>query len=538
MKPQKWGLLSTEHEAVYHAAFRCQAASLPLTPHRLHDGKKACSVQGKKRGGFASQAVVALSCSWGMGQLSCLEGGCIIALVLLPARKDDSHPDAGERANRFGVTLALGSFALLVVSRPGFREGRLPGELRHRIAQRFTTGRASMRFGIRSTLKDDWGAARESSQAGGVLRAISVIANFGEQARGEALASTRQGAEDFVVFMRQKKALNFLVIGSDLLDHRQELTDQSQHQARFGSGGHGIGSKRRLGYLLNDLCGCLLWTWIPTLFEQGLSLGNLGRPRCLQGRIGLQEQQGTALLHKVFEIEGSRKVGYASGCQLIDQPGLPLDQALLIAGQAQEFSNQGAIGLQLPQVGQFGSAMFGQHVGIHLVRFGKRLGTPSIHRFWMHGKHTPPGFQQRGIEPPMRGFDDAGHLFFGRLPEHVLQKRLQLLHSGWGVSNTKRTYLAAFFINDQGIMVRISPIYACIPHELTPFAKKPFLGQRVLLLSCSLKARSSHGRSSQEQGRRRTICLDWSSQVKGEAFRPPCSTVDYQQVYCSLRPSV
>ena len=38
----------TEHRAVYHAASWCQAASLPLTPRRLHDQPKACSMQGKK----------------------------------------------------------------------------------------------------------------------------------------------------------------------------------------------------------------------------------------------------------------------------------------------------------------------------------------------------------------------------------------------------------------------------------------------------------------------------------------------------------
>ncbi len=45
---------SREHEGVYHAASRCQAASLPETSRRLHDLKKACSVEGKKPGAFAS----------------------------------------------------------------------------------------------------------------------------------------------------------------------------------------------------------------------------------------------------------------------------------------------------------------------------------------------------------------------------------------------------------------------------------------------------------------------------------------------------
>jgi len=35
---------SSEHEEVYHAASRCQAAALSLTPRRLHGLKKTCSV--------------------------------------------------------------------------------------------------------------------------------------------------------------------------------------------------------------------------------------------------------------------------------------------------------------------------------------------------------------------------------------------------------------------------------------------------------------------------------------------------------------
>jgi hypothetical protein len=44
----------------------------------------------------------------------------------------------------------------------------------------------------------------------------------------------------------------------------------------------------------------------------------------------------------------------------------------------------------------------------------------------------------------------------------------------------------------------IRPINACIPHVVLLSRRKPFLDQRVLLLRCSFKARSSHGRSGQE----------------------------------------
>jgi len=61
MKPEKRGRPSSEHEQVYHAAPRCQAASLALTPRRLHGLRRPCLVEGKKTGDFASQRKTFLS---------------------------------------------------------------------------------------------------------------------------------------------------------------------------------------------------------------------------------------------------------------------------------------------------------------------------------------------------------------------------------------------------------------------------------------------------------------------------------------------
>lgn len=47
-------MTSSEHEEMYHAASRCQATSFSLTPRRLHDLKKTCSLEDQNTGGFAS----------------------------------------------------------------------------------------------------------------------------------------------------------------------------------------------------------------------------------------------------------------------------------------------------------------------------------------------------------------------------------------------------------------------------------------------------------------------------------------------------
>ncbi len=54
MKAEKRGWPASEHEQVYHAAPRGQAAALSLTARRLHAQLQACSVAGKKTGSFAS----------------------------------------------------------------------------------------------------------------------------------------------------------------------------------------------------------------------------------------------------------------------------------------------------------------------------------------------------------------------------------------------------------------------------------------------------------------------------------------------------
>jgi hypothetical protein len=121
-------LPSSEHEGVYHAASRCQDASLSLTPSRLNDLKHACSVEGKKTGGCASQAAELLSHSASMDALSRLKGSRVIRLVLVQHGENDARPHEGLGSHRHRMAFALGSLALIVVPGPAFLLGRLPGQ--------------------------------------------------------------------------------------------------------------------------------------------------------------------------------------------------------------------------------------------------------------------------------------------------------------------------------------------------------------------------------------------------------------------------
>src|SRR5947209_18228469 len=97
---------SSEHEQVYHAASRCQAASLSLTARRLHDRKKTCSVAGKKTGGFASQATTPLRHAASMDALSRLKTGRVIQLVLGQPGENDASQHVAQGTHRHAMAFA------------------------------------------------------------------------------------------------------------------------------------------------------------------------------------------------------------------------------------------------------------------------------------------------------------------------------------------------------------------------------------------------------------------------------------------------
>lgn len=153
-----------------------------------------------------------------------------------------------------------------------------------------------MNSGVGSALKDHRSCASQRLQFRGIGIALPVIPNFRQQPRSQPLAGTRQALKDRVVGMTQKKLGNFLVVGRDLLDQRQQLGDQGQSQARFGARGDLGGLQLRLLHHCNDLAGHLFGSGMLRLLEELSDLLRRGRSGLLQSRIGLQKEQGRALL--------------------------------------------------------------------------------------------------------------------------------------------------------------------------------------------------------------------------------------------------
>src|SRR5260370_23664180 len=112
-----------------------------------------------------------------------------------------------------------------------FLLGALPGKLMQRIAQGLNTPQPSMGLGVVPALKQDWGGATQGLQTGGGCIASRIVPDFSEQGRSKTFDCSGQAAEDLGVFMAQKKLLDLLIIGSDLLHQRQQLGNQSQGHA-------------------------------------------------------------------------------------------------------------------------------------------------------------------------------------------------------------------------------------------------------------------------------------------------------------------
>ena len=96
-------------------------------------------------------------------------------------------------------------------------------------------GEALVRFGIVDALERHRRGPGQGLDTSSIGVAGAIISPFGQQTRGQALASTRQRTPNLLVRMGQKRGGDGLVVAGNLLDHHQQLFDQRQHQARLGT---------------------------------------------------------------------------------------------------------------------------------------------------------------------------------------------------------------------------------------------------------------------------------------------------------------
>jgi hypothetical protein len=458
-----------------------------------------------------------------------------IAAVVGPHREDDPDPNVGKRSHNHGMAFAFSSFALVIGSGPRFALRTLPGELLQGVAQGFDTPQAAMRFGIRPALKQDGRGATQRLQTAGIQVAAPVITNLCQQSRGQMVGAARQAGKDLVVRMGQKKGADLLIILSNLLDQRQQLTDQRQHQTRLGASSHRVSLQLGLLQLLEDGESDFPRMRMPCLLEHLLDLLNRGRCSLLWRGVGLQEQQRTPLVQFAKEVQSHRVIGYASGGELIDQARLHLDQAILIAREQFQFGHLLAVRSQTVQIGEVSSSCFRQQVRINQIGLGSRGSSPSIHRARIDRVDRPASFQQLSNQQAVRGFNDAGHLLFRGRPNDLLQKGVQLCQSLRGVTDTKRSELTTLFINDQGVMMIIRPVNSGIPHHKRS-SRKNMVPEHACPYTVALEARLSHDRfgSGTASGKRE---LSQSVEPGGATRLSPTSSTIVENK-CTLVPAL
>src|SRR5258708_36882544 len=459
MKVRERAMPSTRYEGVYHAAYGCQAASLPLTAARLRGLKWTYRVESQKTAGFFARLErkkpdQRLLGRWACMLLLCgLKGARLIAAVMDPHGKDDPDPHIGQGSHGDRMTFAFSALALVILHGPRLALRGLPGKLVQRIAQRFDAAQTAMRLGVHPALKQHGRGSSQRLQTAGILVTRAIIPDFRKPPRSQPFACTRQARKELMVLMGQKKGLNLLVILSNLCDQRQQLTHQRPHQARFGARGHDIGLQVGLLQPLDNLGGDDRWVGMLCASEDLLDLFRRSCHRCLWGGIGLQEQQGALLLQFRKQLQGHRVIRFETGRELIDQARLHLDQGILIARKQFELGNLLAVWSEAVQIGQVRSSGLGKTVGINTIGLGPRCGSPTIDRARIDRIDGPACFQQMSNQQPMGGLNDAGHLLFRLRTNDLLQEGVQSTHALWSVIHTQRTDLTSLFINYQAIMV-------------------------------------------------------------------------------------
>src|SRR6266852_506007 len=445
----------------------------------------------------------------------------LIRFLRLPDGVEHACPDIGQGSDRDAMAFALSPFPLVVLFGPGFLVSALPGKLVQSIAPGLDAAQASMRFLVRPTLEEDRRGASESLQTARALITLPIIPEFSQQARSETCPSSGQGLEEFEVLMDQKKALNLLVIVSNLLHHGFELIEQCYHQARFGANRHLGGVQARLLELRGDLLGSPLRSWIPGLLQQSCQIFHRGQASRLQGGIGTQEFQRRGLLQLAEQVQSHGIVGYASGGELIDQSGLHLHQAILVAGQRFEFLDLFTVRVEPVQILEVGAPGFRQQIGVNAIRLGPRRGASPFDGSGIDRIDGPSLLQQVRDQQSVGRFNNTGDLVFSSWACHPLQIGVQLAQSVWTMSDSDRPQLMALFVDAQRIMMVVGPINAAKLHDMAPSPRKATFPNSCVLILWRSKRDSLMTSPVQKRCQGRTSFLNRSSRVERRAFPRP-----------------
>src|SRR5260370_9392888 len=438
-----------------------------------------------------------------------------IAGFVLPHAIDNSHPKVGQRANGHTVTLAFCSFPAVIVQRPGFLSRRLPRKLVQSVTQRFQAGKAFVRLGVIATLEWHGRRAGQALDTRGIGVTRSIIAPFGQQTRGQALAGTRQRTPDLLVLMRQKKGADLLIVGGDIRDDHQQLLDQREHQALLGPHDDLLATQLWAIQLLMNLWGSPGWV---RMLARAQRRGDLFKRGCLSrlGRgVRLQKHEGGALLQLSKQVQGGRVVLLEASRQLVHQARLRLDQRILIARQRFQLGHGGTIWLQSAQLGQVQATDLRQQMRVNLIGLGSRRFAQLICRLGVDGIDRDASFQQERDQQSMVRFDNTRQVL--RRSRNAQQKLFQLVQPFVAVRKAPRSHALARFIQHLHVMIAVCPIQANVPHtRVSLSAETP--GGVGSLFNGGWKQRPPNQRLAQEGCQGSAIFPYRSSRVENQVF--------------------
>lgn len=288
---------------------------------------------------------------------------------------------------------------------------------------------------------------------------------------------------------------------------------------------------------LKDVLRRLLWIGMAHQLESLRNLLVRGSHGLLRGRIGLQEDQGGALLQLGEQLQSHGVVVLEASRQLIDQSRLHLDQRILITGQGFEFLHELTVGLQATQIGKVCPSCLGQQISIDGIRFRTGGRPAAIHGPGVDRVHRPACLKQKGDQQPMGGFDNASQVLFLIRTSDLFEKRVQFRQSFWRMIDTHRAQLLAYLINDQSVMFGVTPIDTSKKHRRFPSRRKTAPELTVPLYCGARSTNSLMIGSAQEQGRGSASCLYRSNRVE-EADFPQLVQQFIELAYTRSAPSV
>jgi hypothetical protein len=173
-----------------------------------------------------------------------------------------------------------------------------------------------------------------------------------------------------------------------------------------------------------------------------------------------------ALLPLAEQAESCRVDLLEASGQLVDQTGLLLDEALLVAREHREFPHQVAIRDRAAQLTEFAAAQARERVGVQRVGLGPGGLAQCLEPAGVDGVEGQARLHERGDEQAPRRLDEAGEVLgvLGNVAVSAqpVDERVQSL---WAVGDAQVGHPIPLRVDEHDVVVALCPVATRIPHD-------------------------------------------------------------------------